>query len=109
MQIKPSIFASYLVLLLPPLGVLAFHRYVAVHAIENTRMGVLPDHFFFWRWFGPLACLFPLITITFLIASFRDDQFARVITLFKLAVAELVFIVIYGIETMVLFSHILKD
>ena len=109
MQIKPSIIAGYLVLLLPPLGVLAFHHYVAAHAVENTRDGTLPEHFFLWRWFAAFACLFLLGTITFLVASFRDDQFARVSTLLKLAAAELVFIIIYGIDTMVLFSHILKD
>ena len=109
MQIKPSIIAGYLVLLLPALGILAFHRYVAVHAVEHTRTGILPEHFFFWRWFGPFACLFPLITIAFLLLSFRHDQFARVSTLFRLAAAQLVFIIIYGVDCVFLFSHILSD
>ena len=109
MQLKPSIILGYLVLLLPPLGVLAFHLYVASHAVEHMRRGILPEHFFFWRWFGLFACLFLLITISFLLLSFRYDQFSRVSTLFKLAAAQLLFIIIYGVDCMVLFSHILKD
>lgn len=96
MQIKPAIIAGYLALLLPPLGVLVFHRYVAAHAAENTRNGGLPEHFFLWRWFASLACAFLLLTTTLLVASFRDEQFARGRTLFKLAAAQLVFIVFTG-------------
>ena len=109
MRVKPSVIVGYLVLLLVSLGVIAFHHYLANHAIENTRRGILPTHYPFWRWFGELAWMFLLISVTFLLLSFRYDRFARVTVLFRFAAVQLVFITIYGVDCVFLLSHILSD
>ena len=111
MRFKPSVAFGYLALLLSSLGVPALHHYIADTAIEHTRMGTgfLPAHFLFWRWFGELAWVFPAAVIAFLLLSLRHEQFTRATTLFALAIAQLMFLTLYGVYCAFLLSHFLLE
>jgi hypothetical protein len=71
--------------------------------------GFIPADFLFWRWWGHLAWVFPVVLIACFLISLRHEQFARATTLFGLATVQLAFITLYGVYCGFLLSHWLLE
>jgi len=109
MQFKSSAAFGYSLLFLSSLGIPVLHHYLADSAIEHTRMstGFLPAQFLILRWFGQVAWIYPFVIIVLFVLSLRRPQLALTSTLFLLATAQMVFVMLYGIYCAFLLSHLL--